>query len=65
MFRALLCLYDSHTLVHTTPQDDTWRLINADQSVDALHAELKAQAVAVIDAAGDKVLRKLWLPDDA
>lgn len=40
-------------------------MINADQSVDALHAELKAQAVAVIDAAGDKVLRKLWLPDDA
>lgn len=41
-------------------QDATWEVINADNTVEALHAMLLSKTLAVMDAVADKPIAKLW-----
>jgi hypothetical protein len=41
-------------------QDDTWEVVNADQTIEALQAELLAKTLAVVSDAAATPLKKLW-----
>jgi hypothetical protein len=41
-------------------QDDTWEVVNADQTIEALQAELLAKTLAVVSDAAATFLKKLW-----
>ena len=42
-------------------QDSTWRVIDADTTIDALQETLIKQVGEVIAASGDKELGQLWV----
>ena len=41
-------------------QDPTWQVIDADATIEDLQASLVERARAVVEAAGDAALGKLW-----
>ena len=44
-------------------QDETWSVIDADATIEELHADLKARALATIDATKETPIGKLWSDD--
>ena len=41
-------------------QDDTWDIINADQTIDDLHALLVRKSLETIESSRDKPVLPLW-----
>jgi hypothetical protein len=42
-------------------QDETWQVVDADSTIEALQADLVGRAEAVISAAATAPLGKLWM----